>query len=50
MGLVEMQLPSAAVMAITGHRSEKQMRADYHTMILGYIQGIRLLLRELGNY
>ena len=46
MGLVEMQLPSAAVMAITGHKSEKQMRADYHKAI---IKGIRQWLRELGN-
>ena len=36
MGLVEMQLPCAAVMAITGHKSEKQMRADYHTIRLKF--------------
>ena len=28
-GLKEMQLPAQTVMEVTGHRSEKQMRADY---------------------
>ena len=35
--LRDLQLPAAQVMAVTGHRSELQMRRDYHVMqILGH--------------
>ena len=32
--LRDLQLPAAQVMAVTGHRSELQMRRDYHLMQL----------------
>ena len=35
--LRDLQLPAAQVMAVTGHRSELQMRRDYHLMqLLGH--------------
>ena len=32
--LVDLQLAPISIMSVTGHRSEKQMKADYHTYVL----------------
>ena len=32
-GLEDMQLSTSAVMQVTGHKNESQMRRDYHTLL-----------------